>query len=636
VSYDIQGDYTYQKYNASVPAGGQPAAGALPQTEEQGGLFGEAQGTTPAAETTAPASGDIYSVDKGADTEALTQQQEAVSADVSQASSSQEYVNSQIELYEARIQRQDEYIERLEGEIAELEQSNQTLEDANRRLNLQSQSLQAQIDRLDTLIEANSGFLGTISNGINSLLGNGVDVNALRAQKAELEAKKAEIDQQIAANEETIGTNKTSVESKSASKTRTEEYKVQNEEHAAALKEQLAPLAERIENGEATLEEIKVALVAANKQSNIKVSDEDVTTAALALLNSGKKTDSDNTTQGTEGETPAEGETPIYGETPAEGEIPIYGETPAEDEIPIESITPAEGSTTGDQTGNGGLDNAINLDSNYINSASQSEDGECDNTILVDMYVSEGLTEEEAFREIEIFETLANYEEMGLALDFADINNMTAVDLDSIVESAIVQDVIKTTSTKVMSTTAFTSKKDVEANSEATDEFLSSVSALNSYYSANDVNDFEVMAFLSLSGTMQSNINQGYVYGTSDLQQMSSSAQSLLSELKTKVTAGDSASNNAEAQFIEESGKTSDTLEEIENKLGDKAADNDKLAECKIEFLNLTSNYNNAETDSEQASYIKLMQELGEKAERLEEDPESKNPYYDGSIWIAA
>ena len=66
------------------------------------------------------------------------------------------------------------------------------------------------------------------------------------------------------------------------------------------------------------------------------------------------------------------------------------------------------------------------------------------------------------------------------------------------------------------------------------------------------------------------------------------------------------------------------------------SADTDKLSECKVEFLNLTSGYNNADSDSEQASYIKLMQDLGEKGKRIKENPDSQNPYIEGSIWIAA
>ena len=55
-----------------------------------------------------------------------------------------------------------------------------------------------------------------------------------------------------------------------------------------------------------------------------------------------------------------------------------------------------------------------------------------------------------------------------------------------------------------------------------------------------------------------------------------------------------------------------------------------------VENLKQKTNFNNAETDSEKISYTKLMKELGEKAQRVQDDPDSKNPYIDGSLWIAA
>ena len=104
-------------------------------------------------------------------------------------------------------------------------------------------------EKLDTQIEANSGILGTISNGISSLFGKGVDVKALKAEKAQLEAKKAEVDAQIEANNNEINSNEAKATAKDANKTRTEECKAKNEAHAASLKEQLAPLEEKIMGG---------------------------------------------------------------------------------------------------------------------------------------------------------------------------------------------------------------------------------------------------------------------------------------------------------------------------------------------------------------------------------------------------
>ena len=282
-----------------------------------------------------------------------------------------------------------------------------------------------------------------------------------------------------------------------------------------------------------------------------------------------------------------------------------------------------------------GKDDVTNSVSNFLNSA--DETGKCDNEELANAYDGTGISKEEAIQRVEFFETIANYEEIGVSINVADLANMTAAQLDSVVESAIVQDVIKSTSTKVMgSAVNISSKKEMQENSEATSDFIDSTDALNSYYNANDVNDFEVKAFLSLGGTMKSNISQGYVYDTSSLQQMSSNAQVLLTSLKTSVNSNENLNRSSDTLFIQEKSKTSDILDEAEKTLGNESADTDKLSECKVEFLNLTSGYNNADSDSEQASYIKLMQDLGEKGKRIKENPDSQNPYIEGSIWIAA
>ncbi len=608
VSYDTgMQNIKYPDYSSSVPT-----AGVQPQTDATPAVNGEGTAdtvfTAPEAGTanTVNATDDLFTVDSDADTEALTQQQTEVSAAVSSAEENHGNISTEIEEYEARIQRQDEYIERLSDEIQALQVANDVLESVNQALTLHSKVLQARIEKLDTQIEANSGILGTISNGISSLFGKGVDVKALKAEKAQLEAKKAEVDAQIEANNNEISSNEAKATAKDANKTRTEECKAKNEAHAASLKEQLAPLEEKIQNGTATLEEIKAAIEAANEQNGIEASDEDVTKAALVYMDAGKKT-GDNASNLSASNNLLDGLNA--------GDMSVSNTTPDENTA--------------------GKDDVTNSVSNFLNSA--DETGKCDNEELANAYDGTGISKEEAIQRVEFFETIANYEEIGVSINVADLANMTAAQLDSVVESAIVQDVIKSTSTKVMgSAVNISSKKEMQENSEATSDFIDSTDALNSYYNANDVNDFEVKAFLSLGGTMKSNISQGYVYDTSSLQQMSSNAQVLLTSLKTSVNSNENLNRSSDTLFIQEKSKTSDILDEAEKTLGNESADTDKLSECKVEFLNLTSGYNNADSDSEQASCIKLMQDLGEKGKRIKENPDSQNPYIEGSIWIAA
>ncbi len=542
-----------------------------------GDTFTTTTGTTTEGE-------NVYTVDTNADVETLQAQQETVNAQVEEAANTQVDTQTELERYTDIIARQDERIATLTEEIETLEQSTQNIEQVNAALLKRVERYDTQISKLDTLIQANSGFLGTISNGINSLFGNGVDVNALKAQKATLEAQKAEVEAKIEQNNSTIDTNNRQIEGKTFMKETTEGFKAKNEEHAAALEEELAALEEKINNGTATLEEIEAAIKAANEKEGVQASDEDVRKTALTIMAAGA-----NGNKHTEGET----------------------NTTQLDELAIQG-------------------------SNYLNTT--NENGERDDSILTDMLVEQGgFTEEEAAQKMEVIEAIATYEEIGITFDVSELATMTAAELNSVTESAIIQEVIKSTSTKVIGgAKAITSKKEMDAQADARDNFIASNNALNGYYNANDVNDFEVQAFLKLSDNMVSNINQGYVYDTSALQQMSSNADALLSTLMTKVSTTEGVGSSEEAQFMQEKTRTEDILGDVEKSLENNADSNDKFSDCKVEFLNLTSGFNNAESDSEKISYIRLMKELGEKGERIQDNPDSQNPYLDGSLWIAA
>lgn len=618
VSYDtgIQPN-KYPDYSSSVPAGTQsgvqPQTDATPVANGQGTL--DTVFTTPEAGT--PNAGvstadDLFRVDSNADTEALAQQQTQVSTAVTNAEESHGNVSTEIEKYEARIEQQNERIENLSKEIEQLKIANDVLESVNRALLLHSNMIQAKIEKLDTQIEANSGILGTIANGINSLFGNGIDVKALKEQKADLEATKAQIDAQIEANNAEMNSNSTLASAKSESKDRTEACKAKNEEHAEALREKLGALEEKIQNGTATLEEIEAAIKAANEESGINASDEDVKKAALVIMDSGNK----------QGNTDKTGN--LDSSNDILSQLDPNSETQTKNGEELETSKPSDKPL-----------NPVDKISDFLNSA--DETGKCDNKILVDIFEDSGMNEHEARERVEFLDTIASYEEIGVDIDIADLSHMTAAQLDLMVETAIIQDVIKSTSTKVMgSAINISSKKEMQENSEATNDFIENIDALNSYYNANDATDFEVKAFLSLGGTMRANISQGYVYDTSSLQGMSNDAQMLLTSLKTQVNTNANLNNSSDTQFMQERTKTSDILDDTEKALGKDSDTNNKLAECKIEFLNLTSGYNNAESDSEQTSYIKLMQELGEKSKRIKENPESQNPYLDNSLWIAA
>ncbi len=552
--------------------------------------------TTSTGITNASEKDAIYTVDKNADVETLEAQQEAVNTRVEEATTTQTNVGSELERYTNIIAVQDKRIETLTEKIDELEESTQKLETENKGINRTIDYYDGEIARLDNLIQANSGFLGTISNGVNSFFGKGVNIEALKTQKANYEDKKAEAEEKLKENNETISDNNNEIKSKTLMKETTEGFKAKNEEHAEALEEELKELEEKIQNGTATLEEIEAAIKAANKKTGVQASDEDVRKAALTIAAAGSSQEEAEPGIGIETET---------------------GLKPEED-----GLGTAEG---------------ISVPiSNFLNSA--DENGNLDDNILTDTLVEEGgMSKEEAAEKMEVIETIATYEEIGVSLDAVDVATMTVSELNSVTETAIIQEVIKSTSTKVIGgAKTITSKKEMDAQADARDDFIASNNALNGYYSANDVNDFEVQSFLKLSDNMVSNINQGYVYDTSALQQMTNNADSLLSTLMTKVSATEGVGSSAETQFMQEKTKTEDTLSNVEKSLGNDADNNDKFADCKVEFLNLTSGFNNAESDSEQISYIKLMKELGKKGERIKDNPDSQNPYLDGSLWTAA
>ncbi len=102
-------------------------------------------------------------------------------------------------------------------------------------------------------------------------------------------------------------------------------------------------------------------------------------------------------------------------------------------------------------------DDVTNSVSNFLNSA--DETGKCDNEELANAYDGTGISKEEAIQRVEILKQLQTMKEIGVSINVADLANMTAAQLDSVVESAIVQDVIKSTSTKVMGSAVNISSK---------------------------------------------------------------------------------------------------------------------------------------------------------------------------------
>jgi len=565
-----------------TPAGAkQPTAPAQSEQPASLGIGGEA--SAPVGDTV------DFSYNANADTEVLTQRQEEIQGQLDQLSGQQGQVDNSIASYDARIDHQNTVISNYEDANEQLMQSNATLNTTivSNQMSLSGTnvallSANGQVQRLEQQIKENSGLSGVIK----WVTGSKQDVSKLESslsyweqQVNTLEQRQADYIQVIKQakdqrdkNDSEINRNNILIDIVTTSKER-------NEEKRDALQASFEELGEKIKSGQMTLNQLAVAIKEKAAAQNIQMSDEAANAAAMSYMAS---------SAGGAGEVDENG-------NPVENED---GES------------------------------ASGLLADYVIS-SDGEEGLGDSEILEDMYEMGGASEDEAHAAIQIIEAVASYQDIGLGIDYQTLSSMSINDLDGIVESAIVQNVLRTTSTRMIGGAQnITSRKDMQANSDAVNDFISDYAALNSYYQANDVDDLEAQAFLALSGNVISNINQGYVYDTTKLQEMSSSAGILLSTLKTKASSSEGTGINMSAQFQDSSAKTEDAINMAEAAIGPDA-DNSRVDDLRVEFLSLTETFENAEADSDMMSALRGMELLYTRAQNVSENPEDTNPFAD-------
>jgi len=588
--------------NKMIPQATQPGAStqatpAAQKTPVEENLFDEkgtstaTADTVNAGQTSAPAEAgntagmDTFVPSSNTSAEDINAQMEKIQENNATLKESEASAQNTIDNYSTRVENQENYIDSLNTKNADLNAEITELQNGLNAKYANLNTLDNNINNLEAQIKATEGFVGGFINGFKNatgLFGGGVDVNALKNQLATAKAEKEKLQASIEADETAIVEKGGIVQRNEESIERTEGYKKENEDIIAQQEAELKKIQEMYQNGELTLEQLEA------------MSEE------LLKAEAEKK-----------GSTEKPSNEQVKGTTAAVSDILQNGELNTETVEALGNAVASQDTTT----------------------------GEFDAEVFKPVYEEAGFAPEVIEERIEILEAVATYEEIGIDINIVDLAEMSMTDLDAVVEQAIVQDVIKSTSTKIMGNIkGITSKKDKEALTKTQKEFTTSANILDSYYRANGdkVSDKEVESQVELNNNMISNINQGGVYDTSKLEQVNNKTLSLLTSYQTKVNSSIGIAQDTDTQFLQEKTKTEDILKETETTLGDNAQDNNNYSDSMVEFLNLTTNFNNAETDSEKISYTKLMKELGEKAQRVQDDPDSKNPYIDGSLWIAA
>lgn len=588
--------------NKMIPQATQPGAStqatpAAQKTPVEENLFDEkgtstaTADTVNAGQTSAPAEAgntagmDTFVPSSNTSAEDINAQMEKIQENNATLKESEASAQNTIDNYSTRVENQENYIDSLNTKNADLNAEITELQNGLNAKYANLNTLDNNINNLEAQIKATEGFVGGFINGFKNatgLFGGGVDVNALKNQLATAKAEKEKLQASIEADETAIVEKGGIVQRNEESIERTEGYKKENEDIIAQQEAELKKIQEMYQNGELTLEQLEA------------MSEE------LLKAEAEKK-----------GSTEKPSNEQVKGTTAAVSDILQNGELNTETVEALGNAVASQDTTT----------------------------GEFDAEVFKPVYEEAGFAPEIIEERIEILEAVATYEEIGIDINIVDLAEMSMTDLDAVVEQAIVQDVIKSTSTKIMGNIkGITSKKDKEALTKTQKEFTTSANILDSYYRANGdkVSDKEVESQVELNNNMISNINQGGVYDTSKLEQVNNKTLSLLTSYQTKVNSSIGIAQDTDTQFLQEKTKTEDILKETETTLGDNAQDNNNYSDSMVEFLNLTTNFNNAETDSEKISCTKLMEELGEKLQRVQDDPDSKNPYVDGSLWIAA
>jgi len=586
------------------PAGALGAAAAAQPAAAEGALFDGAQ-------TSAPAGDSFTSIDTGASSAELSAQKAEVDGNNASLKAQEGTTQAAIEGSEATIDEQ-------EGIVSTLTETNETLRAENAKLteeiiagNGRIREISSRINEINTLIKENSGFIGGLVNGVKNVFGNGVDVSALKSELAELKRERDQIQKDnaekratITANGGEISTNAGTIEIANETIDNTAEIKARQE---AALKE----IQEQYKNGEITSEQLQTAVEAALRAE----AEERAQMEAERQQASGTTESGEGGTQGTDalladalgnGTNDVSAETPAPAATePSEGEIQattalIAGALESDEPVTTETIETAS------------------------DAVATTEDGDTliDESLVEDFGGMIGLTEGDARVYADLIGAVAEYANLGLDIDIDVLKNASTTDLDAMVETALVQDVIKSTSTKVIGTTAtFTSKKDMQKYSDSVGSFIDAYSALNSYYQSNNVDNLEANAFLSLCNDRVSKMNNGYVYSTSEVQKLTNAANSMMTTLMTTVSLEEATGKSSDTRFAEAKAKTDDLISGSEAEQSDGS-----VKDFRTEFLSLTSSYSTSDSDSEKLAAIKAMENLYQRALRGDQDVD-KNPY---------
>ncbi len=572
----------------------------LPQMT-QASASGAQQTTVPQAPKAEPVLFEANAVNSNSSLDELYAQRDGVNANITT-------LNQNEGTAELTLEQLTEIATKATEAIAKATEANEILAAQNVQLNNDIRTSVARIGEINTRtreikaqIDQCSGFTGTLINGLKSIIGKGVDVNALRTELASLEAEKQE---HIQANKERraqIEANNGQVDENLAEIETNDGYVQDAEAQKAQTEIDLKEIQAGIVQGAITLTDVEENIREAVENQNKPVEGSEANNEGDVLAE----------TLGTEVSDIAQGS--------AEGTIT------ENTQLSDEQITGAA-TTFVDMAVNGEL-TADTMDSFQEGIAAQDPStGEFDAEAFKPAYEAAGFAPEEIGIRIDIVEALTSYAEMGLNIDAQMLETTSVVQLDEMIETAMVQDTIKATSTKVVGKGAIiTSKKEMQKNAESVDDFIDTFSALNNYYQANDVENLEVKAFLNLSNDKINKINNGYVYGTSELQEMTNNAGAMMTTLRTAISLDEAAGESASIQFEDNKHKADDAINNAESKLGENE-DTSSIDEFRAEFLNLTSKFNNSESDSAKQVSIKAMETLYQRALNADNGVD-KDPY---------
>lgn len=254
----------------------------------------------------------------------------------------------------------------------------------------------------------------------------------------------------------------------------------------------------------------------------------------------------------------------------------------------------------------------------YLDTAIETTPGTSDTNINADDLAQKIQTDE-------IVEAVQTYEEIGVAVDAETLVKASVTELDAIVETAIVQEVLKTATTgkKMGAIANITSKKEMQQNKEAADDFQANFITLQSYYNTNDIYNVAAEGFITLASEMYTNIAQGATYDTLKLNEASSTAVNLTATIQSDVANSTLTIKDTDGQYEETKMQAQNALDKAKDAVGEDK-ENTSLNDLETEFLTVTTNYRNATADSEKQETITNLLKIITRANTVENDPESK------------